>query len=168
MSFKEKSTTQKGEYLEDLVRDWLIGRGFMPYQPTGNGAHQIDFFVLHNDGRRFCIDAKAKAKRRMFDDTGIDYRHYINYRKVEKSFSVDAWVFFGDHIEGWVYGATLDELMAPVMNPPGCKPGQYPRKEGSILYFPRVSMSKLFKLTGDQCVELKSATERNSRQLSLV
>jgi hypothetical protein len=160
MKFREKSTTKKGEILEEIVRSWLIDRGYMPYRPAADGKHPVDFFVMHAKSKRFfAIDAKAKAKRRLFDDTGIDYRHFDTYFSIEKDYSCDVWLFFGDHNSGTVYGATLEELRRPVMNPPGCKPGHYPRIEGSIIYFPMSSMHHLFNLSDDQRCELADASK---------
>ena len=121
-------------------------------------------FVVDQSGKVYAIDAKAKAKRREWDDTGIDYRHYNKYFDLEKGNSIDVWVFFGDHLEGYVYGALLSDLRRPALNPPGCKPGAYPRIEGQIIYFPRSSMSKIFMLTDEQRATLAALTRRDERQ----
>lgn len=165
--FESKGTTQKGEYFEQIVRDWLWERGHRPTRPAHNGAHAIDMFVIDKAGKVFAIDAKAKASRRSFADTGIDYRHFNVYFDIEKNANIDVWVFFGDHISGDVYGATLADLRAPKMNPPGCKPGMYPRIEGQIIYFPLSNMSKLFSLSDKQCAALRELTKKDEKQCDM-
>jgi len=165
--FEKRSTTKKGDFFEQIVREWLWERGHRPTKPAHNGPHAIDMFVVDQNGKVFAIDAKAKAMRRQWDDTGIDYSHYNTYFDLEKGSNIDVWVFFGDHLEGTVYGATLAELRAPVMNPPGCKPGQYPRKEGRIIYFPRCQMHKLFNLTDEQRAQLAELTLQDDTQVRL-
>lgn len=162
------TTNGKGQYFEQVVREWLFKQGHFPTAPAHDGAHPIDIFCVRKDGKVYAIDAKAKAVRRMWRDTGIDYRHYNKYHDIERQAGIDVWVFFGDHVEAWVYGATLAELRKPVENPPGAKPGMYPRIEGGIIYFPLSSMHRLFPLSAEQCAQLRELSKGDTPQGELL
>jgi hypothetical protein len=162
-------TNEKGDYFEEIVRAWLTKQGHWPTSwPSGTGAHPIDIFCVRKDGRVLAVDAKAKCARLLYADTGIDYRHFNTYFDIEKG-GVEVWVIFGDHNEGWAYGASLSELRSPAMlDVPGQKPRAYPRTEGRIIYFPRSSMHRLFQLTNEQCDTLRDLSQRESRQGALI
>lgn len=174
MDFQDRSTTKKGSYAQQIVREWFIERGHFPtpeYDPRENRPHMVDMFCVRKDGTVIAVDAKGKAARAKFDDTGIDYRHFHDYMNIAMANKMDVWAIFLDHIEGYAYGAPILELARPYHKAPqseagrkrGCfpKPGSYPRIEADIIYFPRAAMATLFELSDVQRNTLATMTHTN-------
>lgn len=160
------STSKKAEYLNSLVLRYLTANGYKPRPMAATGLQTLGRF--RRRGREYAADAHAKAARREFADTGLDYRLVREYIRLEKTARLDVLLFFGDHIEGAVYCAALVDLLDVLTDVPGCKPGEYPRKEGSVMYFPRAAMGVAFRLTDEECARLNDLSRHEERQLSLI
>lgn len=160
------STSGKAKYFEGLVIAYLTSNGYKPRPMAETGLQTLGRFT--RKGREYAADAHAKAARDGFWDTGIDYAKVRAYIRFEKSARLDVLLFFGDHKEGVVYCATLDDLLDVRMNPEKCKPGEYPRKEGTVLFFPRAAMKVAWVLTDEQRARLTELTRNDDKQLSLI
>lgn len=154
-------TTPKGDYFEELIRQRLTNLGYAP-SPPKHGSHVADMLFIKDD-HFYAVDAKAKAARRDFADTGIEWKHIVHYINLERQ-GVTALAFFGDHHEGSVYGASLADLVTEHRDPPGCKPGHYPRKEGEILYFPRSVLTRWFDLSPEERRRLAELSRKDVKQ----
>ena len=160
-NWEEKVTVKKGNFAEDIVREYLEGKGFIVYEPITAAAHGFDKLAV-KDKKQFVIaECKAKAKRKYFDDTGFNIKHYMEYKYAEKKHNIPVFIFFIDeHLEE-IYGNWLSELEKPYIeiNKPY---GEYPIKNKSIIYFPMHNMRRnLYKLSKEQVKYLRTHSTRN-------
>ena len=80
--FENKLTTRKGDVGESLVDKMLREKGFVIYKPEGGQAHAFDRLAIKDKEILMIAEVKAKAKRKYFPDTGIDFRHYKEYKNI--------------------------------------------------------------------------------------
>lgn len=110
MNFNELPSTKIGNYGEQIVKIELEKRGYVIYKPVSNCSHPIDNIVFDtNDNFIFC-EVKTKPRRYMFDDTGIDIKHWRRYTKLMNKRKKPVYIFFVDEIEEWIYQADLKDI----------------------------------------------------------
>jgi Holliday junction resolvase-like predicted endonuclease len=116
MSFLDKDTSKKGIIGEQFVRAHLESKGFVVYKAvTDDKPHPLDFFAATEDKKRIVIaEVKSKSKRMIYDDTGIDERHFQEYKYIQNKYNMDVFVYFVDEESALVYGNYLKELEKPV------------------------------------------------------
>lgn len=161
-SFQAKTTTQKGNVGERIVREYLAQKGFVVYQTNcTEHAHGFDMLAMRNKEQMIVVEVKAKAKRDCCPDTGINLKHYNEYKAIQAKHNLPIFLVFVDEKLGEVYGDWLSALEAdhsmfrndtyPYVRPHG-------RNGEPIIYFYQPNMRKLATLTQDEIIELKQLT----------
>ena len=165
MDWEDKETVKKGNIGERLVNDYLHKIGLIVYEPITDGAHAFDKLVAKGKERLIIAEVKTKAKRSYYPDTGINYRHYLEYKKISENHNLPVWLFFVDEVLGEIYGGKLSDLEQPNSYELNGKNYSYPVVNGSdndkIIYFYQPSMKSVCKLTPEQIEEIKAHSTRN-------
>lgn len=159
MNWEDKREVQKGNIGEQLVKDFLESLGFLVYKCISEKAHPIDFSAFKGmaDSQKMeivFVDAKAKARRTRWADTGIDKRHFDIYEAIGEKFQRPVWIFFIDEtpcIES-IYGNSLEKLKAS-------KPNIYK----GIVYFDLRAMIHVAKIPKDYAAELRGKSKPTRR-----
>ena len=157
-NWADKQCVRKGKIGEQIVRRYLESQGWMIYEPSTTGAHPFDMLVATKDKKNIYIaDSKAKAARTYYPDTGIDLRHYSDYKHLQDKHSIDVYLFFVDENAGEVYGNLLSILDSArvVMGK------QYPITYKGVIYFPLAAMIRIGELNTDEIAELKRLSSRS-------
>lgn len=115
MNWADKTTVKKGDVGEEIVKNFLLKQGMIPYKPDFDGAHPFDFLCATTDKKTMIIvDAKAKAAfNKKFDGsfvTGINTKHYEEYSFIQNKYGVHVYLYFVDEMLGCVYGGALKKL----------------------------------------------------------
>jgi len=161
-SWQNKITVKKGNIGEDIVRDFLIGKGFIPYIPEVDGAHPFDKLCASKDKKTvFIAEVKAKARRNYYPDTGIDIRSFNDYMNIKNKYNINIFIFFVDEMEKRIYGNWLSILTKRRKIKHKNKLIDYPKEEGGIIYFPIEVMKYISNLTEEQINILKETSTRN-------
>lgn len=165
MAWKDKKTVKKGDIGEKIVDDYLRKKGLIIYKPISDNAHSFDRLVSQGKNKFVIVEVKTKAKRNAFPDTGIDYRHYKEYKAVSNKHNMPVWLFFVDEMLGEVYGNDLEKLEAKTEIEHNSKKLAYPMvkeyKASTIIYFYQPSMKLISKLTKEDIEEIKKYASRN-------
>ena len=159
-----KVTVQKGDIGEAVVDNYLISKGFIPYHPNADGAHPFDRLVASRDKRTiFIADTKSKPARKYYPDTGIDVRHYEQYKFIQDKYHINVFIFFVDEDSGTIYGNVLSKLDEPKteFNPKTVGWVGYPLVQGGIRYFPLSAMEQIGKIPEDELLKLRKLSTRN-------
>jgi hypothetical protein len=152
--WQDKIQVKKGDLGEAIVDQYLKNKGFLPYRPAFDGWHPFDRILAAPDKSSIYVaDVKAKARRNKYPDTGIDMRHFDKYKQISEKHNMRVFLFFVDELEGRIYGQFLDILASRDKN--------YPRAEGSIIYFLLEKMEHIAYLTPEQISQLKTLSRRN-------
>lgn len=161
-SWADRKTVKKGDVGEALVDDFLRGKHVIPYKPDYDGAHPFDRLCATVDKRSiFIADIKTKARREFYADTGIDVRHYREYKHVENKYKLRIFIFFVDEKLREVYGNWLTVLERPLELSVGSKIFNYPLTQKNIIYFPLVHMQPISTITLEKAKELMALSTRN-------
>jgi len=156
--WEDKIQVKKGNYGEDLVNNYLNKKGYVIYTPITNNAHCFDRIVMKNKSDIKIVECKTKAKRTYFDDTGIDIRHYNEYKNISDKYIIPLFIFFIDEYLGEIYGNYLTELIKPKV----VKNKEYPLEYKGIMYFPMVNMIRDILVLNENDKEyLKGNSTRN-------
>lgn len=161
MNFHDLKTVKLGNAGEKIVDDYLKAKGVIPYAPIGDGAHPFDRLCAYGKRRVFIAEAKTKPKRRFYPDTGIDVRHYNEYKYIEQKHSLDVWIFFVDSDEGRIYGNKLSELERKTDVSFRGKKIPYPLKQKGIVYFPIQNTKHIANISNEELTELQSFSSRS-------
>jgi hypothetical protein len=171
LNFMQQTTTQKGTYAESIVDKKLEALGWIVYEPIQKKAHAFDRLCIKDKKICMIAEVKAKAKRKFFPDTGIDYRHYETYREMYKNHNLDTYLFFVDEEAGKIYGNYLSKLIIPNHYSYNGKEYSYPRVEEKngfkIIYFYINEMEDIAFLDSEEQQFLKSKTTKNSIYCSI-
>lgn len=149
---------KKGEIGENLVKDFLEGRGWIVYSPTEGKAHAFDKLCIKDKKNIAIVEIKTKARMNNLNATGFETRHLNEYKYILDKYGIDIFIFWVDEFLQCVYGNTLTELLKEYK----AKDGNYPRQlcDGKITIFSLEKMNKYFSLEEDICNDLKSFTLR--------
>jgi len=101
---------KKGKVGEHIVRKHLEHKGWVVYQPETSGAHCFDILALLNKKNAIALDVKAKSRMNKYPATGIDQRHFEEYKNFSEKHLMPFWVVFVDEMQRTVYGNTIEEL----------------------------------------------------------
>lgn len=157
-NWHNRKSVKKGDFAEKIVRDYLETMGYVIYEPMTNKAHLFDKLAVKDNFEFMIAECKAKPKRREFDDTGFNHKHYHKYKGVMTKHNIPIFVFFIDEKLAEVYGNWLTELEKEVPD----EGGNYPRVFDGIIYFPMKNMIRnIAKLTPEQCEYLKLHSKNN-------
>lgn len=141
---------------------WLRSHGYIPYQPVADCAHPFDRLVASaNKQRIFIADAKAKAARKHYPDTGIDVVHYNDYQRISKKHNMHVFIFFVDEDRAQIYGNFLAVLdLTRIVNVRG-RPTLYPLVQKGIRYWPLEAMRLVGKIPQEDVERLQALSTRN-------
>ena len=159
-SFENKLTTKKGDVGESLVDKMLREKGFVIYKPEGGQAHAFDRLAIKDKEILMIAEVKSKAKRKFFPDTGIDFRHYNEYKKIMKKHNLEVILFFVDEEMGKIYGGKLSEIEVINNFTVNNKDVTYPKIEKNIIYFHIDKMKTYADLEKADVVQLEQLTTK--------
>lgn len=157
MSWSDKTTVKKGDIGEDIVKNFLLEKGMIPYKPDFDGAHPFDFLCATRDKKTMIIvDAKAKARMNKqfngFSVTGIDKRHFNEYKHIQKKYNVHVYLYFVDEMLGSVYGNAIARLEKNKIEKNWKTP---------MILFRLIDMVEIGKLSSDEVHKLKKHSTRS-------
>jgi len=165
MEWQDRETVKKGDLGEEIVSKYFDEKGYVIYKPISNRAHGFDRLVSHGKDRFVIVEVKTKAKRNSFPDTGINYKHYLEYRKISEKHNLPVFIYFVDEMLGQIYGGELDKLEIPDCYEFNGKNFSYPLIEQydktKIIYFYQPTMNVIKELTPEQIEHIKSFSTRN-------
>ena len=166
MNWQDRTTVIKGNLGEKLVNDFLINKGYIPYSPDVAGAHPFDRLVASKDKKKiFIADAKAKAMRRAYPDTGINITHYNEYIFISTKYGIDVFIFFVDEENEKIYGNLLRKLDEPQTITVRGMEILYPLVQGNIRYFPMVNMLSIADIPTEEAAKMRELTTKNIKYL---
>lgn len=172
MNWQDKIEVKKGNLGEDIIDRYVRSIGLIPYFPNHEGAHPFDRLCATQNKKYLCIvDAKSKARRTYYPDTGINYKTYQEYKYLRDKYSIDVWLFFVDEDMQLIYGGKLKNLEREITIQWRNKDISYPRIETNRLgtkeiYFPVDSMKIIHELTVEEVTQLKNHSNRNYQYFS--
>lgn len=155
-NWEDRKTVKKGNIGEEITRQYLESKGYIIYKPLTEGAHSFDNLAIKGKTNIFIVEVKTKPRRKYYNDTGIDIRHYKTYREVSKKHNLKVFIFFIDEIQGLVYGNDLNNLIKPVDDKK-----KYPLVDKGIVYFHLSNMIEIAKLTQEQVEDIKAYSTSN-------
>lgn len=162
INFNDKQTTRKGKVGEDIVRKYLENKGWIIYEPKTDGPHAFDKVAIKDKKWMTLLEVKTKARRNYYNDTGIDIRHYEEYKEISEKYNMPIFLFFVDEMLGKVYGNKLSYLEEEIKTEDGLN---YPLKQKGIVYFPLERMKPIAILDTKQVLEIKHLNTRNYEYL---
>ena len=153
---------KKGAIGEDIVRKLLEAKGWIVYQPFTNGPHAFDMLATLNKERAIALDIKAKARMNKFPATGVNKKHYEQYKRFSEKHAMPFWIVFVDEAQNSIYGNTIELLDVPCV----IDKIEYPfdlvtRHNVVIRLWPLEKMYQFGKLSDLQSAELKALNQRN-------
>jgi hypothetical protein len=162
--WQDKIQVKKGNIGESLVKSFLHNKGCIIYEPITEKAHGFDKLVSIGKDRLFIAEVKTKAKRNFYPDTGIDIRHYEEYKKISVLHNLPIFIFFVDESIGLVYGnflSVLEKKKTIVIKKNGQRMVMvYPIKQGNIIYFYQPNMKNIAPITQETIEEIKKLSTR--------
>lgn len=165
ISFEDRITTKKGDLGETIVDRILREKGFVIYKPEGGQAHAFDRLAIKDKEILLIAEVKSKAKRKYYPDTGFNYKHYLEYKKIMERHNLQVIIFFVDEENKSIYGGklkTLEQIKSFNVNG---KEQTYPKIENGIIYFHIDVMTEYAKLTSHDVVELSELTTKKQAYL---
>jgi len=161
-NWHNKPTVKKGDIGESIVDKHLLSKGFIPYHPGSPGSHPFDRLVASRDKKTiFIADTKSKPARRYYPDTGIDVRHYNQYKYIQDKYGIDVYIYFVDEDSGTIYGNYLNTLDKPYGIKHGNKSIYYPLVDRGIRYFPLTAMEQIGNIPKNELKKLREYSTRN-------
>ena len=158
MEWHEQKTTKKGDVGEEIVRNYLLSKGYVPYVPIAEKAHPFDNLCASQDKKHiFIAEVKTKEARKYYPDTGIDIRHYKEYKFISNKYSIPVWLFFVDATNKKIYGNKLKKLEEPTVS----NGKSYPLEQKGIIYFPLELMKTIALLSDESCAKIKMYNTKN-------
>lgn len=161
--WNNKTTVQKGNIGEKLVESEMEEHGFIIYKPITEGAHAFDRLCIKGKEVAIIAEVKAKAKRKYYPDTGIDYNHYLDYKRMYEKYNLDTILFFVDEEACQIYSGRLSVLDKPEPFYHKGKQLTYPIIQNSIIYFHISKMKTLCDIHVDDAGQLRKLTTKNER-----
>ena len=160
-NWQNRTTVKKGDIGESLVNEYLIKNNYIPYSPDAGGAHPFDRLVASRDKRTiFIADSKAKAKRKYYPDTGIQIKHYEEYKYIQEKYSIEVFIFFVDEESMTIYGNFLLKLNADAVIFHKGRHIKYPLEQNGIIYFPLAHMKHIANIPSDKAEAMKAYTTK--------
>jgi len=161
VDWQDKMTVKKGNIGEAIVHSYLESLGYIVYKPITDGGHPFDRLAVKDREKIIIAEVKTKAHRNLYPDTGINVKHYNEYKAVSEKYGIRVFLFFVDEMNGKVYGNFLDELEKPQAVTHSGRKLYYPLRQKDIIYFPLKSMIVVGHLTEQQIKILREYSTRN-------
>lgn len=156
-----KTALAKGEVGEMVVRTHLERRGWIVYKPHTEGAHAFDILAIFNKKSAIAIDVKAKSRMNKYPATGINQKHFEEYKAFSEKHRMPFWVVFVDESQRTVYGNSLSELEVPRIVAGQKYPFVMPTGYSPVRLWPLEAMKHIANLDEASAVELTSLSQRN-------
>lgn len=152
-NWEEKTTVKKGDFAEDIVHRFIEDKGYVVYSPKTKGPHAFDRLAIKNKEKVIIVDIKAKAKLSKFDETGFNYKHYEEYKRISQRHSIPVFIFFVDEMLAEIYGNFLNTLE---------KNSRVVEWGTKMILFQMKDMQRnIYKLNNEQVQTLKQFSTRN-------
>lgn len=166
MSWQDRDSVRKGNIGEKIVDDWLLARGWVPYRPIADAAHPFDRLVASRDKKQIVVvEVKSKPAREAFPDTGIDFRHFCDYRGVATKYRIPVFLAFVDEKASQVYGQFLSKLLQTHREYGREYPWRpRPNKKPDIVYFALSQMRHIANLSSEQVLSLAELRKSGFRE----
>lgn len=154
---------KKGAVGERIVRVLLERNGWVVYQPITDGAHCFDMLSIKDKKRAIAIDVKAKARMNKWAATGVNERHFLEYKAFSETHNMPFWIFFVDELLGKIYGNELKVLEVPIEVEGELYPKtiQWGSNSPKIRYWSLASMKPLADISEEDMKELSSYNQRS-------
>ena len=158
-NWTDKREVKKGQIGERIIKSFLESKGYIIYTPNTDGAHAFDFLAIKNKEKALIAECKTYPKRKFYNDTGVDIKHYYEYKVVSENHNMPVFLFFIDDVKNEIYGNWLSELEKE------CYDGKikYPLKEngktGTKIYFSLNSMRHISFLRESEIKEIKQFSQ---------
>ena len=155
MGWHDRTEVKKGDLGEQIVAQWLLDRGIVPYHSLADKAHPFDFLCASQDKKTiYIVEVKAKSKRECYEDTGIEYHHYMDYTNIREKYGIQVYLFFVDEKLGEIYGNKLSILEQPKIVNGNSYPWVHKNKYGKTqIYFPLASMQREIAMLTDENIQ---------------
>lgn len=165
MSWEDKIQVKKGNLGENIVKDTLEKKGYVVYKCVTEKAHAFDFLAVKDKKVFLIAEVKSKARFNKYEATGIDLRHFNEYKFIYDNQKIDILLFFVDEHpkEERIYCQKLSVLMQEKT----VDKVKYPDTKiakGKII-FSLSDMITVCKLTQEQLTELKKYSSRSYEYL---
>jgi hypothetical protein len=163
MNWEDKTTVKKGNIGEEIVKNNLEKKGYIVYKCITEKAHAFDFLAIKDKKVFLIAEVKTKGRMNKFEATGIDLRHFLEYKYILDNQKIDVILFFVDEHpkEERVYCQKLSKLIEEKT----IENIKYPNfdilKKMNIVLFSLSDMVTICKLSNDQLNELKKYNSRN-------
>lgn len=152
----------KGALGETVVRELLESRGWVVYQPVTTGPHQFDMLCIKDKKRAIAFDVKAKARMNWFPCTGVNQKHFEEYRQFSERHRMPFWLVFVDEAQRQIYGNTIEELERPREVQGRKFPWLMVTKKGAQLrLWPLEAMRQISPITVEQAEALSAYNQRS-------
>ena len=149
MSWSDKIQVKKGDIGEEIIKKYMESKGWVVYKPITDGAHPFDMLCTKNKTQFLALDVKTKARLNKYPATGIDIRHYNDYKTLTETLSIDFYLFFVDDKVGTVHCQQLSKLPEPF------KITEY------IYAWNLIDMVYLFTISNEEIKKLSNFDSRN-------
>jgi len=146
---------KKGKIGEKIIKKFLESKGYAVYSTNTQIAHAFDFLAVKNKEKALIAECKTYPARRFYNDTGIDARHYNDYKKVFVKYNIPVFLFFIDDIKNEIYGNWLHELEKEYHDGKMKYPLRQCGRTGEKIYFSLKTMKHIALLEKKEIEELK-------------
>jgi len=152
---------RKGDVGEELVRCRLEAQGWVVYKPITDKAHAFDILCIKNKRTAIAMDVKAKARLNKYPATGINQKHFEEYKYFSEKHLMDFWVIFVDEMQKSVYGNRLTELEKPRTVEGKTYPWVMPTKGQPVRLWPLEAMITIGSIDAETQARLVDLSQRN-------
>jgi Holliday junction resolvase-like predicted endonuclease len=161
MNWSDKTQVKKGDIGEQIVKDLLEKKGYSVYKAITEKAHAFDFLAIKGKQQLLFAEVKTKAKTNKWPATGIDIKHFNEYKFILEKYNIDFILFFVDEHpdQQRVYCQKLSCLIEECQIDGELYPNTTMCK--GIILFPLQKMIHVRDLTDDEAKTLKQLSTRN-------
>jgi hypothetical protein len=166
-SWKNRLQVIKGDYAEEIIDSYLESKGYVVYNTKTPTAHAFDKVAVKDKQQVMIAECKAKARRNKYADTGINKRHYDQYKFIQDKHKIPVFIFFIDEMLKKIYGNFIELLERRTI----IETKQYPCIEATqygenIIYFPLQNVREVAELSEEQVQYLKENSTRKYEYLT--
>lgn len=153
----------KGEVGEMFVRAHLERKGWIVYKPHTEGAHAFDILAIFKKKSAIAIDVKAKSRMNKYPATGINQKHFEEYKAFSDKHNMPFWIVFVDEDQRTVYGNAISELELPRLVLGKQYPFVMPTGYSPVRLWPLEAMKHIANLDDACAAQLTSLSQRNHK-----
>ena len=161
-----ETAMQKGEVGERIVQALLERKGWIVYRPETSGAHCFDMLCIKDKRIATAFDVKAKSRMNKFPATGVNQKHFEEYKRFSDRHLMEFWIVFVDEGQRTIYGNSLQRLEIERVVDGKSYPWVMP-VSGGIRLWPLEAMRHIARLDDDSVRDLTRFNQR-SHEYSVV